>query len=250
MSRIVDLKSQVTDFSGLGYANICTYISARTYEAASRSIIELSRDTDIPWTSSEIDLRAGFVGYDRSLRRLTNKESAETVCLGWRPGLIDSAIKSIVKLSKMSNCLSGDPFKVAVDTELPCLGISFRNTRDVNADFEDGVWGVIESEAFSTDVLSAINADYRKWLENNDNYPQECRPVTISGDSGSVMLQICQPTGSGVLIDGSRIPPDKLGHQLSDHNTDDDLQTLGHVVGLCFVLKHCRQAIVARRNIE
>lgn len=249
--RTVNLLSPVTQFSGYGYANICTYLPEAVFGATYAKITELEPDNGSTWATSEFDLRAGYLGYDRSLRRLEGKESAGNVCLGWRPGAVASAIKSIAKLTKISSCFFDNPYEVTLETDLPCLGISVRNECDINADLEDGIWDEIERESFSSELLPAINADYRVWLEDNDNYPcLGCRPITVSGNEGNIQFQVYQPLGNGLWISGSRTTPSRFDHQLSDHNTDTYYEAMYHVVGLCFVLKHCRQAILERCNVK
>jgi hypothetical protein len=111
----------------------------------------------------------------------------------------------------------------------------------VGANFGAGVWDIIESPKF-TPLLPKINADIRKWWEDQSGRKEWAQYTTVFDGKDGLTLQVYQPGSKGLWIAGSRNSCNSCGlYQLVDHNTDSWRDAIAHVLSLSIVLKYCRE---------
>jgi hypothetical protein len=241
-----------TEFSGYGNFGVCTFVHKQAFEKALEWLSSGDARLKIePWDPEILYDPWKRSGIGQCARRLQEreKERGDIYCLGWNPLKNAECIRSMAQLSFILRQVGEEPFPIPEWLGLSMSISSHPNGYAMGADFTDATWDVIESGSFSETVLSSINRDIRCWFEERVNYPVEGQYGSLFRGLDGPTLQIYQPSSNGVWISGSR----KCGagsHQLTDHNTDTPDDAMGHVIGLCTVLKHCRECAAGIHGVR
>lgn len=232
------------ELSGLGHYCVCTIVSAKDLEKASKFLqtsIVVEQEKNKRW---HLDLgRYHPFGLEGSMCFLDKDLDVEEIKIGWYPGRLRDAMITHYYLSRAisfdsdvsdSPALSGDFLEVMASQSSQgwCVGANFGND----------IWDVIENPIFS-DLLPQINADIRNWWQDDSGSEMLGQYTTVFNGREGLTLQVYQPTGNGLWIVGSRKIDGCYGYQFMDHNTDTSHQAFAHILSLCIILKHCRDFI-------
>lgn len=233
-----------TKLSGLGHYCLCSVLS---FDLLYRAMELISRSPDFGrWKNLEVDVWHPF-GLDGAFRYVHEGPEKEAV-LGWDPRDPENAMLSHHLLAKcLSVIKAGESTgEDNADEKGMSLEVYPGKTSDgwfVQANLSDAVWDVIEGPVF-VKIVDKINGDICRWWEDQNGRSESGRYVILFDGKDGPTLQINQPGSGGTWIVGSRLSNNTSGYQFSDHNTDWYLQALSHIVSLCFVLDHCKKALL------
>ncbi len=232
------------ELSGLGHYGVCTIVPPDLLRALRDMIENSAHAAKFKSSISE----TGPFGVDEALRPNFYGDKEEALKVIWIPGKLEGAMLSHEILRQCASLLEPQS-PLPVDDKTLTLEVAVgRSGSDgwyVHARFSAPVWDVIEGPFFP-EILPHINREIRDWWEDYNGWRGKRECTTLFKGRDGPTLQIYQSSGNGLWIAGSR-KDRELGQefQFYDHNTDYHAQAFAHIIGLCFVLKHCRQSVGA-----
>ncbi len=236
-----------TEFSGVGNYGIC-FIMQRAYFDRLLKVVKES-NLKKEWENIDLDGPGSLLGIGGALVLLDRYgEEKSEVKIGMVPRAIEDAVESAsILFGADSHCEAVDETKSGKPSEQPLvpeasLAVRFARATNgwcVRADFTAAVWNVIESLSMN-DLLPAINADQRKWWEDQSGLATPAQYTTVFTGRRGRTIQVYQPKGNGLLIAGSRQTDGLSESQITDRHTDTAYLAFGHIISLCTILKHCR----------